>query len=168
MIYLFLLLLLTAIGVSWIISNIKYGKPFIKFLFISFYIYLTLCIFFAFDNSMGWPTKNRPPDKLFLKSFVISEPTEQYSGAIYIWGVPKISSQQCSTAVICIRREDSNEPRSYVLEYKKETHKALASAEGSLERGEVIIFEITTKQSSNNEQVNIYELPSISDILRKD
>lgn len=171
MIYLFLLFILLAFGISWVLSTLE-GNYFVKAIFITLLLYLTLSIFYSFKNIGGWPTQSELPDRFVLKSFIIQEPNkaEQSSGYIYVWAVPQLNNKECPSGIICIKRARDNEPRAYIIEYDINMHKSMAQVEEKIKNGDIIIVEKNKKGKNDNgsDDYQFYELPNFLDKIIKE
>ncbi len=77
--------------------------------------------FFAYsahEGLMGWPTKERMPDRFVLLATVIEEPNKEKSttGNIYVWVNGLVNNKLV------------NEPRAYRLPYEKDLHSLLGES----------------------------------------
>lgn len=165
MLNLFLLVITFSAILSWIISNLKNKSFSLKFSLTTILLYISLCLFYSYNDSMGWPTYERLPAKFFLKSFIIDEPSDKSKGNIYIWLV-KEQPDKCPTGLLCIKRSNPNEPRAHRVDYSENIHEGMIDAEESLKKGENVIIEII-KKDTNEEDIVVHKMPTFMDIYVK-
>lgn len=183
MIYLFAMLIVLAVSLSWIIASIQNNtKTFVlKGILISLMLYMSLCIFFSFENVKGWPSSDILPQRFALQAFVIEEPSKFHKtpGAIYLWVIPETNSNTCPPGLICVRSNSPGTPRAYAIPYSKESHEQMLSVSEKLQNGDMIIVEKKKKgdqndrrggggQSPDAEEFEFYDLPDFMEELRKD
>lgn len=181
MIYLFIMLIIFASVLSWIIANLsKNTKTFLlKGGLITLMLYMSLCIFFSFESVKGWPTAAQLPETFELQAFVIEEPSKIHktSGAIYLWLIPRTNTNSCPPGLICVRSNSAGTPRAYMLPYTQAMHEQMLEIEGTLKDGGTIIVENKKKkqkdgngggQSPEAEELEFYDLPDFMEELRKD
>jgi hypothetical protein len=177
MLYLFLMILILAFAMSWIIAGLDTGKSSVIFkgFFITILMYISLCIFFSFEGVKGWATSNAMPQTFALQSFVIKEPSrkQETPGAIYMWVIPESKTNECPPGLICVRSDENGTPRAYKLPYSKEMHKQMIAIGEKLDEGTMIIVERgdgkgRKNHSPDGDNLQFYELPEYLDELRKD
>lgn len=178
MIYLFFMLMLFAATISWIIASLDKGTgtAILKGILITGLMYISLCLFFSFENVKGWATTSVLPERFALQSFVVKEPNRrrQQAGAIYLWTIPESNSNKCPPGLICIRSDEDGAPRSYKMPYTKEMHERMIEIGKKMAEGETIIVEknIGRKGRKNDspdaDELEFYNLPDFLEELRKD
>lgn len=73
----------------------------------------------ALTDSMGWPVRDRLPDRFKLVSAVVHEPRSGQKGYIYVWYMDG----------------SSDKPRSVETDYDKDMHRKMAKAMGMVNQG---------------------------------
>ena len=151
---------------------IYYNKSFwLKLSTITLLFAIVNMIYFSFDTLKGWPSH----DKIAKGQLVyvdIIEPTDTYSGAIYVYVRHEQKEQNWYDKYINYFYWDSLAPRSYYIKYTKQTSSSMREAKEAIENGYIVEIEGESAQEGSTgedtsaqggEQGNGGELPNGGD-----
>jgi len=96
--------------------------------YIGIVVWFGIALWFAPNHYHGWPLSEDPPDMTYVKDYIVSEPTQQSKGAIYVFGVSYMTAdnQPIYDPRGLLKLDiKPGVPRLYKLPYNKEQQKKL-------------------------------------------
>lgn len=106
-------------------------------------------IYFSFDSLKGWPSHDKI-EKGTLVYVEIVEPTETYSGAIYLYVRAEPKEEKWYDHYINYYYWDINAPRSYYIPFTEQTSKSMREAKEAMEKGFIVEIEGETSETKSN------------------
>jgi len=175
MFLLFLILFIMSIGMAWAISASPKGSTFVKLFFVTILIYISLSIFFSFNNFKGWPIDKPLPDTFQLDWVIIDEPIAQDDpGVIYLWIRSVDIEDYCPNILLCITEADKGAPRAYKIPYSQEKHEDMLAIIEELQKGTIMLGQRPMADVGENkdgdepsEEIEFFRLPPLRDRIQK-
>lgn len=155
---------------------IYYNKSIgLKIVTVAALFFLSNLLYFSFETYKGWPSEQSLPKKGKLISSMVDEPSENYSGSIYLW-ISYEAEHGFFQRIFNYRYAYSEAPRGYRIRYDKSLSKRLQQAKEAAQNGFVVEIEMLKKRGSsfdNASETEQYDIPEITfvdprDINRKD
>lgn len=106
-------------------------------------------IYFSFDTIKGWPSDDKIP-KGQLVYVEIVEPTETYTGAIYVYVRHEPKEDNWYTKYLSYVYWDSMAPRSYYIPYTNQSSKFMREAKEAMENGFIVEVEGESAKTKSN------------------
>lgn len=97
-------------------------------------------IYFSFDTIKGWPSDDKIP-KGQLVFVEIVEPTETYTGAIYVYVRHESKASIWYNKYLSYIYWDNMAPRSYYIPYTNQSSKSMREAKEAMENGFIVEIE---------------------------
>ncbi len=163
----FLLFLVMAIGLSWIIIYLE-GHWTLKIAFITLSLYLSLSVFLSVENFKGWATTQNLPDNFEIEWIIVREPYSRNSGGIYLWISDLDFEPKCYRPLLCFSDFGMDGPRSYVIKYTLDEHARAEEMKDQLKSGQRLFGKPSGITGQEEETVlggiNTYDLPDFLNI----
>jgi hypothetical protein len=167
----FALLLLLILGLLWVIIHLD-GYWYVKAIFITLLLYLSLSIFLSIENFKGWATNQSLPEEFRIEWVIIQEPDKanRMPGAIYIWTSSVDSEPLCLPGLLCLS-DEAKGPRAYVIQYSTESHEQSLELLELLRAGEEITGEINKDRNDDElmlDDITVHNITELPEELRKE
>lgn len=106
-------------------------------------------IYFSFDTIKGWPSDDKIP-KGQLVFVEIVEPTENYTGAIYVYVRHELKVSTWYSKYLSYIYWDNMAPRSYYIPYTNQSSKSMREAKEAMENGFIVEIEGESADAQSN------------------
>lgn len=147
MIIVFLLIILAVLYTL----QLYFSKNFaIKLLAATYLFFVASAMYFSLDTYKGWPTSEKI-ERGVLTAVIVDDPSEESEGAIYIW---VRNTEVKFYWYQWLGYTPSNEPRSFVIPYTKESAKKFRDAKKSIEEGKYVILEPSESEGVDGDGEN--------------
>jgi hypothetical protein len=105
-------------------------------------IWFGIALWYAPNHYRGWPVAINPSDMSYIKDYIVVEPSQEETGAIYVFAVSfanKATGQKIYNPKDLLKLDiKPGVPRIYKLPYKKESQKKLQKKK---KKGQMMFFQ---------------------------
>lgn len=149
---------------------IYYNRAFwLKITTITLLFVIINMLYFSFDTLKGWPSHEKINKGQIIYVEII-EPSDTYSGAIYLYVRLSPKEQSWYTKYINFIYWDESAPRSYYIPYTEQSNSKMREAKDALEKGYIVEIDEGLEGTegegsgeSDSDQSNGGELPNGGD-----